>query len=34
MKKILLVRHAKSSWDNFSISDHDRPLNDGLEDEE
>jgi phosphohistidine phosphatase len=28
MKKILLVRHAKSSWNDFSISDHDRPLND------
>ena len=28
MKKILLVRHAKSSWTDFSIRDHDRPLND------
>lgn len=27
MKKILLVRHAKSSWD-FNIEDFDRPLND------
>ncbi len=28
MKSILLVRHAKSSWENFSIKDFDRPLND------
>ncbi len=28
MKHLLLVRHAKSSWDNFSIKDFDRPLND------
>ena len=28
MKTLLLVRHAKSSWDNFSISDEERPLND------
>ena len=28
MKKLLLVRHAKSSWDDPSISDFDRPLND------
>ncbi len=28
MNKILLVmRHAKSSWDDESLSDHDRPLN-------
>jgi len=27
MKTILLVRHAKSSWDDFSIADIDRPLN-------
>ena len=26
MKTLLLVRHAKSSWDNYGISDHDRPL--------
>lgn len=26
MKKILLVRHAKSSWTNLSLSDHDRTL--------
>ena len=28
MKTILLVRHAKSSWDDFSLSDEERPLND------
>ncbi len=27
MKKIIFVRHAKSSWDNPELSDHDRPLN-------
>lgn len=27
MKTLLLVRHAKSSWDDFSIKDFDRPLN-------
>ncbi len=27
MKILLLVRHAKSSWDDASISDFDRPLN-------
>ena len=27
MLKIGLVRHAKSSWDNPTLSDHDRPLN-------
>jgi phosphohistidine phosphatase len=27
-KTILLIRHAKSSWENFSIKDFDRPLND------
>jgi phosphohistidine phosphatase len=27
MKQLLLVRHAKSSWDDFSIKDFDRPLN-------
>lgn len=33
MKSILLVRHAKSSWDSPSLSDFDRPLNDrGLRD--
>ena len=28
MKSILLIRHAKSSWDDISIDDKDRPLND------
>lgn len=28
MKTILLIRHAKSSWENFSVSDEERPLND------
>jgi phosphohistidine phosphatase len=28
MKQLLLVRHAKSSWDDSSINDIDRPLND------
>lgn len=33
MKKIILIRHAKSSWDNPWLSDHDRPLADrGLQD--
>ncbi len=27
MKRIYFVRHAKSSWENLSLSDHDRPLN-------
>lgn len=27
MKTIVIVRHAKSSWDNHGLSDHDRPLN-------
>ena len=27
MKTLLLMRHSKSSWDDQSISDHDRPLN-------
>ena len=27
MKHLLLVRHAKSSWDDFGIKDSDRPLN-------
>jgi|694.fasta_scaffold00891_5 phosphohistidine phosphatase len=25
-RKLLLMRHAKSSWDNAHLSDHDRPL--------
>ena len=28
MKVFYLVRHAKSSWDDPTLSDHDRPLND------
>ncbi|MDA8908869.1 MAG: histidine phosphatase family protein [Verrucomicrobiales bacterium] len=28
MKQLLLIRHAKSSWDFPGRSDHDRPLND------
>lgn len=27
MKTLYLVRHAKSSWDNLSLTDFDRPLN-------
>jgi len=27
MKYLTLIRHAKSSWDDASVSDHDRPLN-------
>lgn len=27
MKTVLLLRHAKSSWDNPGIDDHERPLN-------
>ena len=27
MKSLLIVRHAKSSWDNISLSDFNRPLN-------
>lgn len=26
-KSLLLLRHAKSSWDDEAVSDHDRPLN-------
>jgi phosphohistidine phosphatase len=26
MKRIYITRHAKSSWSDFSLSDHDRPL--------
>ena len=26
--KLILLRHAKSSWDDFTIDDHDRTLND------
>src|SRR5688572_17291904 len=28
MKTLLLVRHAKSSWDDITMQDYDRPLND------
>lgn len=28
MKNLILVRHAKSSWNNAQLSDFDRPLND------
>ena len=27
MKTLYLLRHAKSSWDNTGLTDHDRPLN-------
>tara|TARA_Y100000590_G_scaffold440341_1_gene565597 strand:+ start:691 stop:1176 length:486 start_codon:yes stop_codon:yes gene_type:complete len=27
MKTLLLMRHAKSSWKNLTVEDHDRPLN-------
>lgn len=27
MKELLILRHAKSSWSNSYLSDHDRPLN-------
>jgi len=33
MKHVLLIRHAKSSWDDAAMTDFDRPLNDrGKED--
>jgi phosphohistidine phosphatase len=33
MKKIILVRHGKSAWNNPNLTDHDRPLADrGLND--
>lgn len=28
MKKLLIIRHAKSSWEDFTVADFDRPLND------
>lgn len=28
MKTLLVMRHAKSSWNNARLADHDRPLND------
>lgn len=27
MKYVYLLRHAKSSWDDMILSDHERPLN-------
>ena len=27
MKNLILIRHAKSSWKNHELADHDRPLN-------
>lgn len=27
MKRLILIRHAKSSWDEPTMADHDRPLN-------
>ena len=27
MKNLLIMRHAKSSWEFTDLSDHDRPLN-------
>lgn len=27
MKQLLIIRHAKSSWDNLDLSDFERPLN-------
>jgi len=27
LKRLILIRHAKSSWSNLKISDFDRPLN-------
>ncbi|MBA4168066.1 MAG: histidine phosphatase family protein [Chitinophagaceae bacterium] len=27
MKTLLLIRHAKSSWENFTVTDQERPLN-------
>ncbi|HFE66779.1 MAG TPA: histidine phosphatase family protein [Chloroflexi bacterium] len=27
MKELLIMRHAKSSWNNANLSDHERPLN-------
>ena len=33
MKRLTLIRHAKSSWDDASLPDFDRPLNErGLRD--
>ncbi|MEA2100895.1 MAG: hypothetical protein U9P72_12285 [Campylobacterota bacterium] len=27
MKKLCIIRHAKSSWKDFTLDDFDRPLN-------
>lgn len=27
MKQLTIIRHAKSSWDDMSLADHERPLN-------
>ena len=27
MKTLLILRHAKSSWKDVTLADHDRPLN-------
>ena len=27
MKTIYLIRHAKSSWEDLNLDDHERPLN-------
>lgn len=27
MKKLWIIRHAKSSWSDYSLTDHERPLN-------
>ena len=27
MKTLFLIRHAKSSWDDSTLDDHERPLN-------
>ena len=33
MKSVIIIRHAKSSWDNMGVEDFDRPLNErGKED--
>ncbi len=26
MKQLIIARHAKSSWDDFSVADHERPI--------
>ena len=35
MRKLIIIRHCKSSWSNSSLSDFERPLNNrGLKDGE